>query len=642
MADYNILLGVEVNTSDLARQIRSIQTSERINIGVHLDDRDVQGQIANIRRQIQDLGNIRINLGANGGGRGGRRQVDEVTQAYRELMGVLGEINSKRLKLNGLDASSPQSSNQIQRLRLQIEQLEQEYQNLMNSFNAQGIRFTADQWNELETVIARVGRQIDVVQAGMSDKTAIREQTQAYRELISIAKEMDSIQVNITKLRGNGGNINQIEVLENQLRTLQATYQHLVTDMNTPLTVEQWSSIYTQIAQTSDKIALLNAEIADTKANLANGITSNFGSYDAEIISLENRFNSLATKPEAVKIAINSVKQALATLKAADGTEEIIAKNEQYKNVLKQVEVQLKQLQLAEKGSNNTEKFNAAKEAAMRRLNSLFSEGSAAAKRYGKAAEQLRNELNSCGNIQGVQNVTRKINALGDEIKNTHIQTQTLGERIKTQFSKYSAYFSVASVIMYSVQALRSMFEQVKLIDSAMTELKKVTDETDESYNKFLSNAASRAKEIGTTIDGLVQSTADFARLGYGFEDAQGLAEVANIYAVVGDEIEGVEQATESLISTMAAFKDEAADVSNTDFAMGIIDKFNEIGNKFAISSGGIGEALKRSASSLDAANNTIDESIALITAANTVVQNPDKVGRLLPTIKMAISVKLQ
>lgn len=59
--------------------------------------------------------------------------------------------------------------------------------------------------------------------------------------------------------------------------------------------------------------------------------------------------------------------------------------------------------------------------------------------------------------------------------------------------------------------------------------------------------------------------------------------------------------------------------------------------NNFAISSGGIGEALERSASSLAAANNTIDQSIALITAANTVVQDPDSVGTAFKTISMRI-----
>jgi len=87
----------------------------------------------------------------------------------------------------------------------------------------------------------------------------------------------------------------------------------------------------------------------------------------------------------------------------------------------------------------------------------------------------------------------------------------------------------------------------------------------------------------------------------------------------------------------MAAFKIEADD------AITIVDKFNAVGNNFAISSGSIGEALQRSASSLAAANNTLDESIALITAANTVVQDADSVGkRILPTLKITISVKSQ
>lgn len=50
-----------------------------------------------------------------------------------------------------------------------------------------------------------------------------------------------------------------------------------------------------------------------------------------------------------------------------------------------------------------------------------------------------------------------------------------------------------------------------------------------------------------------------------------------------------------------------------------------------------MGEALERSASSLAAANNTLHESAALITAANEVVQNPEKVGTAFKTISMRI-----
>ena len=59
--------------------------------------------------------------------------------------------------------------------------------------------------------------------------------------------------------------------------------------------------------------------------------------------------------------------------------------------------------------------------------------------------------------------------------------------------------------------------------------------------------------------------------------------------------------------------------------------------NNYAITSGGIGEALQRSAASLNAANTSLEESVALVTAANTVVQNPESVGTTFKTLSARI-----
>lgn len=59
--------------------------------------------------------------------------------------------------------------------------------------------------------------------------------------------------------------------------------------------------------------------------------------------------------------------------------------------------------------------------------------------------------------------------------------------------------------------------------------------------------------------------------------------------------------------------------------------------NNFAISSTGIGEALLNSSAALAASNNSLDESIALITAANEVIQSPEKVGTALKAMSMYI-----
>ena len=179
---------------------------------------------------------------------------------------------------------------------------------------------------------------------------------------------------------------------------------------------------------------------------------------------------------------------------------------------------------------------------------------------------------------------------------------------------------------MQAIRAVKQMVSNVIELDSAMTELKKVTDATDATYSRFLKNASTRAKAIGASLSDVVTATADFARLGHSIDDASKLADVAIIYKNIGDGIEDVTTASESIISTMQAFGIEASN------AMSIVDKFNEVGNKYAISSAGIGEAMQRSAAAMASANNTIEETIALITAANTIVQNPESVGKSCPT----------
>lgn len=223
------------------------------------------------------------------------------------------------------------------------------------------------------------------------------------------------------------------------------------------------------------------------------------------------------------------------------------------------------------------------------------------------------------------------INSHSEAIKKAGENTKTFSDHVGGLAAKFTSWLTISQIIMQVYRALREMVQVVAEVDAAMTELRKVTDETEATYEKFLDNAAVRAKAIGATIADTVNATADFARLGYSVADASVLADAAIVYKNVGDGIESINEASESIISTMQAFGIEATNV------MMIVDKFNIVGNNFAISSTGIGEALLNSASALAAAGNTLDESIALITAANEVIQNPEKVGTAMKTMSMYI-----
>lgn len=167
-------------------------------------------------------------------------------------------------------------------------------------------------------------------------------------------------------------------------------------------------------------------------------------------------------------------------------------------------------------------------------------------------------------------------------VQDAGLETDTLAMKFKKLFET-NIKSQITSQIMYMVrQGLRQIYQNVVNIDSAMTELKKVTDETDNTYDTFLDDAGTRAKNLGASISDIVTASADFARLGYSLEDSKELADAAVLYQHVGDGISSINDASESIISTMKAFGVEAKDVTS------IVDKFNKVGKqhcpKFTIS----------------------------------------------------------
>ena len=261
-------------------------------------------------------------------------------------------------------------------------------------------------------------------------------------------------------------------------------------------------------------------------------------------------------------------------------------------------------------------------------MEAWLSKNSAASARFGDQIRNIITQLKTADRTQ-FNNLKNQFAIVKDQAEALNMTGRSFSSEMKNMFSKFSSWFSVATVVMQSIRGIKQMISDVHAIDTALTDLYKVTDNTSSQYAQFFKEASANAKEYGSTIKDMISSTADFARLGYSLQEASSLASIANIYKNVGDI--SVEDGTKSIISTMKAFKFEAED------AIVIVDKFNEVGNNFAISSAGIGDSLQRSASSLAAAGNDINQAIGMITAANTVVQDPESVGTALKTISMRI-----
>ena len=262
------------------------------------------------------------------------------------------------------------------------------------------------------------------------------------------------------------------------------------------------------------------------------------------------------------------------------------------------------------KGSKYTTDFNAAQG----KMYATIDRGSGVFEKYQFAYK------NGPGNIdQSLTKVSQSVKPLSSYISEMGQKFRSLSQYLISNFG-----FQALTT------GIRSGVTSIKELDSAMTELKKTSSGTKQEYRDFTTQARTDAKDIGSTTTQITNSAADFSRLGYTLSESQTLAKNTGILKNVS-EFSSIDDATTAMISMMKAY-----DVQ-VDDSMDLIDKMNLVGNNYAISTDGIATALQDSGSALVAAGNDFDKSVALVTAANSVVQDPSKVGAGLRTIALRL-----
>lgn len=190
------------------------------------------------------------------------------------------------------------------------------------------------------------------------------------------------------------------------------------------------------------------------------------------------------------------------------------------------------------------------------------------------------------------------------------------------------SYLSMYVGFYGMMNSFRNGLSTVRELNTALTEMRKVSEETTQSLKNYQNTTFDVANVVGTTAKQIQNSTADWMRLGESMSEAAESAKDANILFNIS-EFEGIDEATESLVSMSQAYKDLDK--------MDIINVLNNIGNNYSISTDGLATALKDSASALVTANNDLNEAVSLTTAGNAITQDPSKVGAGLRTISLRL-----
>lgn len=194
---------------------------------------------------------------------------------------------------------------------------------------------------------------------------------------------------------------------------------------------------------------------------------------------------------------------------------------------------------------------------------------------YKAQFDSIREGIEKAARSEDLRKLTNEFRSLKIAAQDAGLAGKTFGQRMQETFSRIMRFTGITSLFIALSRGFRELLSNVEELDTAMVNLRRVTDESDQAYVDMFKNAAATAKDLHTEITNIVEATAEFAKLGYDINESQELAKAAIVYQNVG-WISSTEEATKSLISTMKAFNIEAED------AMEIVDKFDKIGRVVA------------------------------------------------------------
>lgn len=484
---------------------------------------------------------------------------------------------------------------------------------------------------EANTTLSAITKQIvAAANAQKAADTASRNQANKQTKSQSDADAIiGSLKTRIAEVRTQIDELNKLggdgSALETSLADIEARLKGIA-DASGVARTELKKSLQTEINQVGKEVSeaisstpnvealkIYEAQLKELKSDA--GKISDDATKKAEIAAIQEQIDAVSRLKEANAEQINA---------EVDGIRDAIdARRDSVNGILEQ--------QKAEKEASEALTRTKKASSLLSEIKTWTESNTTAAKKYRETIEGLTSALQKGGSLSKEE--LKQIETQWAGVKNAAVQAGVTGRSVSDTlidgWKRFGGWSIVTKSMMNVVNTLKQMLQAVRDVDSAMTELKKVTDLSAASYEKFKQQAASSAIKTGASLSDTINATADFSRLGYNINESAQLAEAALIYKNVGDGISDISESTESLISTLKAFDIEASKSKL------IVDEFNETGNRFAISSKGVGDALIRSAAALASAGNSLEESIGLVTAMNAVVQNPDSVGTALKTVSM-------
>lgn len=541
------------------------------------------------------------------------RVMDEITDKANKfgftLDGViqdkvlqLSEIISqyKELKKNGISSgiSTEDEEGSIQKVTMaymdMIEALEKLEKTKINSNNIidnsdidkteQSLKNIKDITNNMD--FSNKGNIVKIDENGISNVVKTTEKyTDALGKTVTINNKLNETIVNTTENEKN-----RLKVAE-QLNSLQNSLNNSLGLRKSILNTDELNNSTKYISDLQNKLNGINTDISQNNIrglsekikeleNSINGLNKS----DSQLVSVQKYIKDLENKANNIKIRFG----------------EDLFNNKDVISEVKQYESELDKL---------------------KKIESELASGK------NISPEVFKSSINSA--VASVKNLETAIKGSSNAMKIVNKEAQSFKDSIVKAFQNSGLYMSAYDGIRMFTNGLKEGIGTVTEIDTKMRDLKRVADDaTNLQISNFPKQANEMAISLGQTTENAIEATTVWKQLGETWNDSSNiLSKNSMTLSNVGDL--SAKDSTDALVSSIKAFRMEASDTTK------VVDSYNEMGNRFALTTGQIAEGMRIAGATLATAKNDFYQSQALIGTGTEVMRDSNEVANGIKTISM-------
>ena len=247
------------------------------------------------------------------------------------------------------------------------------------------------------------------------------------------------------------------------------------------------------------------------------------------------------------------------------------------------------------------------------------------------AVKKFTQQLEEANKISNPAEREAEIKRINQAISDSKKQVMGFGSMLKTALEKFTIW-SVVTVAWYKmVAALKDVVKEVVALDTALVELNKVADLTDNQTKQLTERAFRLAEQVGQTGLEAINAITEVKRAGFTLAESEEVAKYALMLTNVAEGITDAGDAAQILISIL---KGTGAEVS---YANTLLDEMNEISNNSAIAFDALAHMTQRIAGTMHTLGASTEQTMSLVTGAYEVLQD-ERVAKGVSVIGLRIS----